>query len=74
MGSSDASGEAGGVRDVPPAGHEALDERPGRGDPGDRGGPPTTTPKPPSTPKPLTVEQQIAALDKRVTALEKRTP
>ena len=32
-----------------------------------------TAPKPPTPPKPLTVEQQIAALDKRVTALEKRT-
>ncbi|MFE4649273.1 N-acetylmuramoyl-L-alanine amidase [Streptomyces sp. NPDC056707] len=35
--------------------------------------PPTTpAPKPPTTPAPPTVEQQIAALDKRLTALEKR--
>lgn len=35
---------------------------------------PPTVPKPPTAPTPLTVAQQIAALDKRVTALEKRTP
>lgn len=34
---------------------------------------PPTVPKPPTTPTPPTVAQQIAALDKRVTALEKRT-
>ncbi|MFE7791323.1 N-acetylmuramoyl-L-alanine amidase [Streptomyces sp. NPDC057460] len=35
---------------------------------------PPTVPKPPTTPTPPTVAQQIAALDKRITALEKRTP
>ncbi|MET8401381.1 N-acetylmuramoyl-L-alanine amidase [Streptomyces sp900116325] len=33
---------------------------------------PPTTPKPPSTPKPPTTDERLTALEKRVTALEKR--